>query len=67
MTPPVPISTPIDKADLARIDVLAKSYGVSREEMIISLLHIGLPLCEREAPERVNVVVPSDPDSRAVD
>jgi hypothetical protein len=55
MSAPEVITTPLDQEELARIDALAKFHGVTREEMIVKLLRIGLPLLEEkdhEAPDR---------------
>jgi metal-responsive CopG/Arc/MetJ family transcriptional regulator len=46
------ISVPLDQEELARIDALAKSHGFTREEMIVKLMRIGLPMVE--APDRDN-------------
>jgi hypothetical protein len=55
MSTPEVITTPLDKEELARIEAPAKSHGVTREEMIVELLRIGLPLFEEKdyaAPDR---------------
>ena len=51
MSAPELIHTPLDEEQLALIDALAKAQGFTREEMIVKLIRIGLPLCEREAEE----------------
>jgi hypothetical protein len=48
---PEVITTPLDEEELGRIDAMAKSYGLTREEMIVKLLRIGLPLLEGKSPE----------------
>jgi hypothetical protein len=40
------VTMPLDEEEIARIDAMAKSHGITREEMIVKLLRIGLSLLE---------------------
>jgi hypothetical protein len=50
MTPEL-ITTAFEEQDLARVDALARAYGVTRDEMIARLLRTGLLVTERQARE----------------
>ena len=57
MSAPKVISVPLDQEELACIDALAQAHGITREEMIVKLLRIGLPTVESDAeavPDRGN-------------
>ena len=42
------VTTCLEAEDIARIDALAAQRGVTREEMLATLVHVGLPACEQE-------------------
>ena len=46
MSAPELVTMPLDEEEIARIDAMAKSHGITREEMIVKLLRIGLSLLE---------------------
>jgi hypothetical protein len=43
------VTTVLEEQDLVRVDALARTYAVTREEMIARLLRTGLVVTERQA------------------
>ncbi len=51
MSDDVIVDVSLSEEDLARIDVIAEEKGMTREEVLMGVVRIGLTACEREAGE----------------